>query len=77
MKLYINSSYYHIATSVVGELYTYQTEGYKRIFLYSTIKQKGLCHLCNQQIGNLSLVKKHGKPPRYYHARCAKRINLL
>jgi hypothetical protein len=63
---------------MVGELYPYQMEGYKRIALYLTIKQKGLCHLCNQQIGKLSpIVKKHGKPPRYYHVRCAKRIHLL
>jgi hypothetical protein len=63
---------------MVGELYTYQMLGYKRIALYLTIKQKGLCQLCNQQIGKLSpIVKKHGKPPRYYHVNCAKRINLL
>lgn len=63
---------------MVGELYTYQMEGYKRIVLYLTIKQKGLCHLCDQQIGKLSpIVKKHGKPTRYYHVRCAKRIHLL
>jgi hypothetical protein len=63
---------------MVGELYTYQILGYRRILLYLMIKQKGLCHLCNQQIGKLSpILKKHGKPPRYYHARCAKRKNLL
>jgi hypothetical protein len=59
-------------------LYTYQMVGYKRIALYLTIKQKGQCHLCNQQIEKLSpIVKKHGKPPHYYHVNCAKRINLL
>jgi len=63
---------------MVGELYTYQMLGYKRIALFLTVKQKGLCHLCNLQIGKLSpIVKKQGKPPRYYHVACAKRINLL
>ena len=63
---------------MVEELYTYQMLGYKRIVLYLTIRQKGLCRLCNHQIAKLSpIVKKHGKPPRYYHDVCAKRINLL
>ena len=44
---------------MVGELYTYQMEGYKRIALYLTIKQKGLCYLCNQQIGKLSPIVKN------------------
>jgi hypothetical protein len=48
-----------LATSILQlamaeKLYTYQMAGYKRIALYLTIKQKGLCHLCNQQIGALS-----------------------
>jgi hypothetical protein len=63
---------------MVGELYTCQMGGYKHIALYLTIKQKGLCYLCNQQVGKLSpIVKKHGKPPRYYHVGCAKRIHLI
>jgi hypothetical protein len=44
---------------MVGELYTYQMEGYKRIVLYLAIKQKGLCHLCNQQIRKLSPIAKN------------------
>lgn len=44
---------------MVGELYAYQMEEYKRIALYLTIKQKGLCHLCNQQIGKLSPIVKN------------------
>jgi hypothetical protein len=63
---------------MAGELYTNQMLGYKRIALCLTTKQKGLCHLCNQQIAKLSpIVKKHGKPPRYYHAICAQRIHLI
>jgi hypothetical protein len=42
-----------------GELYTYQMLGYKRIVLYLTIKQKGLCHQCNQQIRALSPIVKN------------------
>ncbi len=62
---------------VVG-LYTHQMDGYKRIVLYLNIKQKGLCHLCSQRITKLSpIVKKQGKPSRYYHVACAKKINLL
>ena len=38
---------------MVGELYTYQMPGYKHIALFLTVKQKGLCHLCSQQIGKL------------------------
>jgi hypothetical protein len=61
-----------------GELYTAQMEGYKRIVLNLTIKQKGLCRLCNQQMGKQSpIVKKHGRPSRYYHVPCAQRIHLL
>ncbi len=48
-----------VLQAMVGELYTYQMEGYKRIVLYVTIKQKGLCHLCNQQIRNLSPIVKN------------------
>ncbi len=44
---------------MVAELYTYEMYGYKRIFLFLTIKQKGLCHLCNQQIGKLSPIVKN------------------
>ncbi len=63
---------------MVGEVYTSQMWGYKRVVLNLTIKQKGLCHLCNQQMGKLSpIVKKQGRPPRYYHVLCAKRIHLL
>lgn len=44
---------------MVGELYTYQMLGYKRIALYLTIRQKGLCYLCSEQIGKLSPIVKN------------------
>ncbi len=60
-----------------GEVYAAQMDGYKRIALYLRIRQKGLCRLCNQQMGKLSpIVKKHGRPPRYHHVPCAKRLHL-
>jgi hypothetical protein len=64
--------------AMAQKLYTNQTEGYKHIVTYMTIRQKGLCHLCQKQIETLSpIVKREGKPPTYYHPECAMRIHLL
>jgi hypothetical protein len=63
---------------MVETLYTNQMLGYKQIALYLTVKQKGLCHQCNEQIQKLSpIVRKNGKRPRYYHVDCAKKIRLI
>ena len=43
---------------MVEEWNTYQMLGYKRIVLYLTIRQKGLCRLCNHQIAKLSPIVK-------------------
>jgi hypothetical protein len=51
LKLYINFDYCCVLQqTMVEKLYTYQMLGYKRIVMYLTIKQKGLCHLCDRQI---------------------------
>jgi hypothetical protein len=62
---------------MVGELYTYQMLGYKRIALYLTIKQKGLSTMQPANWEASPIVKKHGKPPRYYHLKMRKKDKVV
>jgi hypothetical protein len=48
-----------------------------RVFDVVRLKQGGICRFCNESISKDDEVVSSGKNKKYYHRRCAKKLNII